>query len=281
MHCRFLHLVACDRADHVIVAPPCPGDRVPWCRLHRVEEIGSGGAHPARELGRARGNRCRLRELRRNVDAGAHGGGPEGLDAPEVPDEIGQRPLRTAGYPCRERVGPDRRGERLALLREPLDQLVAAGHVQPTASARPPSSTCKILAGASDARTDGADRNATHRGRVRVRQADDLGEHERFPPFRTERRDRELEIHAHVLIGRSYVAIASTTTRSRAAAGRCGPHPRTPAGRSRGATIAPSSGPRTVAAPAKRGRTSPARGRRHPRRDRGTSSTATRVAGFR
>jgi predicted anti-sigma-YlaC factor YlaD len=51
----------------------------------------------------------------------------------------------------------------------------------------------KLFAGARDARSNRADRNATDLGRGRVRQTDDLGEHERLPPLRRERVEQHLD----------------------------------------------------------------------------------------
>lgn len=51
----------------------------------------------------------------------------------------------------------------------------------------------KLFAGARDARSNRADRNATHLGRGRVRQTDDLGEHERLPPLRCEGVEQHLD----------------------------------------------------------------------------------------
>jgi predicted anti-sigma-YlaC factor YlaD len=53
----------------------------------------------------------------------------------------------------------------------------------------------ELFAGARDARSNRADRNATDLGRGRVRQTDDLREHERLPPFGRERVEQHLDRH--------------------------------------------------------------------------------------
>ena len=51
----------------------------------------------------------------------------------------------------------------------------------------------KLFAGARDARSNGADRHPADLGRGRVRQTDDLSEHERLPPLRCERVEQHLD----------------------------------------------------------------------------------------
>ena len=60
----------------------------------------------------------------------------------------------------------------------------------------------KLFAGARDARSNRADRNATDLGRGRVRQTDDLREHERLAPFGGERVEQHLDSDGLGRVGR-------------------------------------------------------------------------------